>query len=81
LPYFPVVKTDQIATKIRVVIAKCDGISLNDAIHSGLKFHNQLFDVLLCFRCYPIAIASDISEIYLRIQLYPSDEPFHIGEI
>ena len=40
---FPVVKTDQVTTKIRVVFdasAKCDGISLNDAIHSGSKLHN-----------------------------------------
>jgi len=68
---FPVVKTDQVTTKIRVVFdasAKCDGISLNDAIHSGHKPHNQLFNVLLRFRHYPIAIACDISEVNLRIQ-------------
>jgi len=54
--------------------ATCDGISLNDA---GPKFHNQLFDVLLRFGCYPIVIACDISELYQRIQLHPSDKPFH----
>ena len=80
LPHFPVVKTDRVTTKVRVVFdasARCDGISLNDAIHSGPKLHNQLFDVLLRFRRYPIAIACDISEMYLRIQLYPSDKLFH----
>ena len=80
MPHFPVVKTDRVTTKIRVVFdasAECNGISLNDAVHSGPKLHNQLFDVLLRFKRYPIAIVCDVSEMYLWIQLYPSDRPFH----
>ena len=46
-------KSDWLTTKVRVVFdasAKYDGISLNDAIHSGPKLHRELFDVLLHFR-------------------------------
>ena len=52
-------------------------ISLNDMIHQGLKLQRELFDVLLHFRRYPVAIACDISEMYLRIRLYPEDKFCH----
>jgi len=80
LPHFPFIKTDRLTTKVRVVFdasAKYDGISLNDAIYSGPKLHRELFDVLSHFRCYPVAIACDVSEMYLRIHLYHKDKPFH----
>ena len=80
LPHFPVVKPDRSTTKIRIVFdasAKCQGISLNDAIHQGPKLQKELFDVLTRFRRYPVAITCDIAEMYLQIELPEEDRPFH----
>ena len=57
--------------------AKCNGVSLNDMIHQGPKLQNELFDVLLRFRRYPIAVVCDIAEMYLKIELGPEDRSFH----
>ncbi len=80
LPHFAVVKSDRTTTKTRIVFdasAKCNSVSLNDAIHQGPKLQTDLFDVLLRFRRYPVAIACDISEMYLRIKLCPEDTAYH----
>ena len=75
-----VVKSDRVTTKTRVVFdasAKCNHISLNDMIYPGPKLQRELFDVLLPFRRYPVAIACDISKMYLRIKLHSEDKPCH----
>ena len=46
-------------------------------INQGPKLQRELFDVLLRFRRYPVAIACDISEMYLKIRLYPQDKSCH----
>ena len=65
-------------TKVRIVSdcsAKCEGISLNDVIHAGPKLQRELFDVLIRFRCSPVALVCDIQEIYLQIEIEPEDRP------
>ena len=57
--------------------AKCNNISLNDMLHQGPKLQRELFDVLLRFRRYPVAIACVISEMYLKIRLCPQDKSCH----
>ena len=80
LPHFPVIRPDKDTTKIRIVFdasAKCQGTSLNDAINQGPKLQRDLFDVLLRFRRFPVAIVCDIAEMYLRIGISPKDQPYH----
>ena len=80
LPHFAILKYDRATTKTRVVFdasARCNNISLNYMIHEGPRLQRELFDVLLHFRRYPVAIACDISEMYLRIRLYPEDKSCH----
>ena len=80
LPHFPVIRPDKATTKTRIVFdasAKYEGISLNDKIHQGPKLQNELFNVLLRFRKYPIGLICDIAEMYLRIGLAKDDRPFH----
>jgi len=80
LPHFPIVKKDRSTTKVRIVFdasAKYNNVALNDVIHQGPKLQNDLFHVLLRFRKYPIALACDIAEMYLRVELYPKDRPYH----
>ena len=80
LPHFPVVRMDRTTTKTRVVFdasAKCNGVSLNDLIYHGPKLQKELFDVLLRFRRYPVALVCDIAEMYLQILLSPTDRSCH----
>ena len=80
LTHFAIVMPQKVTTKVRIVFdgsAKCGAVSLNDAIYQGPKLQHELFDVLLRFRRNPVAIACDISEMYLRIEVAPEDRPFH----
>ena len=80
LPHFPVIRLDKESTKTRIVFdasAKYDGVSLNDVIHQGPKLQRDLFDVLLRFRRFPVAVVCDIAEMYLHIGITPEDKPYH----
>ena len=80
LPHFPVIRPDKETTKTRTVFdasAKCSGVSLNDVIHQGPKLQQDLFDVLLRFRRYQVAVVCDIEEMYLRIGIGSKDKPYH----
>ena len=80
LPHFAIFKPNKATTKIRIVFdasAKYEGTSLNDMIHSGPKLQRELFDVLLRFRCHPVAVVCDIAEMYLRIQIPEADSVYH----
>ncbi|XP_074629536.1 uncharacterized protein LOC141887142 [Acropora palmata] len=78
LPHFPIVKMSKSTTKVRIVFdcsAKCTGISLNGVIHAGPKLQRELFDVLIRFRCNPVALVCDIQEMYLQIEIETEDRP------
>ena len=80
LAHFPVITPDKETTKTRIVFnasAKCNGVSLNDVINQGPKLQQDLFDVLLRFRRYPVAVVCDIAEMYLRIGISPEDKQYH----
>ena len=80
LPHFAIVKPNKATTKIRIVFdasARYEGTSLNDMIYSGPKLQRELFDVLLRFRCHPVAVVCDIAEMYLRIQIPEADRAYH----
>lgn len=79
LPHFAVLQPDKVTTKTRIVFdgsAKYNNKSLNDIIHQGPKLQNDLFNVLLRFRKHPVAVVSDVSEMYLQIQVKNIDRPF-----
>ena len=72
------VKSDTV--KIRIVFdasAKCQGISLNDAIYQGPKLQCNLFDVLMRFRRFPVAVVCDIVGVYLPIGISHENQPYH----
>jgi hypothetical protein len=80
LPHFPVVRLEKETTKVRIVFdaaAKFKGVCLNDFIETGPKLQNELFDVLLRFRKYDVALVCDISEMYLRVGIHETDRRFH----
>ena len=78
LPHFPVCRSERVTTKTRIVFdasAKFQGSCLNDELYPGPKLQNSLFDVLLRFRRFPVAVACDVSEMYLQIRIPPEDRP------
>jgi hypothetical protein len=80
LPHFPLVKMDRTTTKVRILFdasAKYKGESLNDHIHQGPKLQQELVDVLLRFRQHPVAVACDITKMYLHIYIAPEDRRYH----
>ena len=74
LPHFPVVREGRSTTKLQIVFdasAKYNGTALNDVIYQSPKLQNDLFNVLLRFRRYPVALICDIAEMYLRVKFMP----------
>lgn len=49
---------------------------MNDAICAGPKLQKDLFDVLIRFRRNPVALACDIKEMYLQVEIEESDRPY-----
>lgn len=72
LPHFPVIRMDKTTTKVRIVFdcsARTEGVSLNDVIYAGPKLQTELFDVLIRFRRNPVAVACDVKEMYLQVEM------------
>ena len=81
LPWFPVIRKDRDTTKIRLVFdaAAKDvrGVSLNSEIELTPNRLQDLFKVILRFRKFQFVVTSDVSEMFLRIRLDPSDTKYH----
>ena len=80
LPHFPIVKPDRQTTKTRIVFdaaARYKDVALNDFINPSPKLQNDLVNVLLRFRRYPVALVCDIAKMYLRIKLPEGDRAYH----
>ena len=78
LPHHAIVRQDRETTKIRVVYDgsakdKGESLSLNDCLHTGPNYIPLLFDVLVRFRSYPIAIIADIEKAFLMIHIAEKD--------
>ena len=78
-PHRAVIREEKSTTKIRIVYdlsAKNKGPSLNDCLYKGPVLTPLLFDVLLRFRVFQIAITADIAQAYLQILVDPVDRDF-----
>ena len=68
IPHHAVIRQDKVTTKLRVVFnasAKQDGPSLNDCLHAGPKFGQNIMDILLRFRVHKVVLAADIEKAFL----------------
>ena len=77
LPHHAVIRHDKSTTKVRVVYdasAKTDGPSLNDCLYSGPSLHRRIFDILVRFRTYPVALVADVEKAFLMIRVAESDQ-------
>ena len=78
LPHHVVVRQDPSTTKLCIVYngsAKSikDDYSLNDCLQIGPNFIPKLFNILIKFRSYPIAITADIEKAFLMVGISGSD--------
>jgi len=55
--------------------AKCDGVSLNDKLHTGPDLLNSLVGVLLQFREQRVGLAADIEAMFHQVQIIEQDQP------
>lgn len=78
LPHHPIVRTDHLTTKLRVVFdgsAKSDsGASLNDKLMVGPTIQDTLFDIILRFRMYQFVMTADIAMMYRQILVSDQDK-------
>ena len=76
LLHHAVVRQDKENTKVCVVYdasARAMGPSLNDCLHIGPKLNTKIFNILLRFRAYRIAIIADIEKAFLMISIAKKD--------
>ena len=75
LPHHPVLNAHK-PGKVRIVFdcaAQFKGHSLNSELLSGPNLTNDLTGVLLQFRKYPVALCSDIEEMFLQLRVPTTD--------
>ena len=80
LPFFPVVNKTRATTKVRLVFdcaAVYRGKSLNNQMYSGPNLLTNYIQIIHRFRKFVFALASDISEMFLRTRLAPEETRFH----
>ena len=55
--------------------AKCDGVSLNDKLHTWPDLLNSLVGVLLRFREQRVGVAADIEAMFHQVRIIEEDQP------
>ena len=77
LPHHAVVRRDKSTTKVRVVYdasaRSANGPSLNDCLLKGPKFNQLIFDLLIQFRSYKIALTADLEKAFLMVSVDEAD--------
>ncbi|XP_055909824.1 uncharacterized protein LOC129944422 [Eupeodes corollae] len=79
-PHQYVLRPESTTTKLRVVFdcsAKTSsGKSLNDILMKGPIMQDDLYSIILRFRCYKYALTADISKMYRQIVVNPNDRKY-----
>lgn len=80
IPHHGVVREDKLTSKLRVVLngsAKTStSVSLNDILHSGPNLQGNLFNIIINFRIFAIALSADIRQMFLCINVRECDRKF-----
>ena len=79
LPHLPVFR-NSIKTPLRICFdasAMFKGFSLNTMLYKGPNVYGNIFDILLRFRRYDIAINGDITKMFNQILLDYTDRKYH----
>ena len=73
LPHHPVIRRDKATSKVRIVYdasTRVNGPSLNDCLYAGPPFNQNIFDIILRFRC---ALVGDIEKAFLMVGITEED--------
>ena len=79
LPVLAMVNPERESTKLRVFLdseAKFSGFSLNDALLKGKMKMNDIFEIVLRFRCGKYTLG-DIRKMFWQIRIDAEDEKYH----
>lgn len=80
LPHHPVVKSESLSTKLRVVFnASCatsNKTSLNDHLHTGPKLQNNMMSILIRWRQHKYVYFADIEKMFRQIMVHPEDAKY-----
>ncbi|UYV73139.1 hypothetical protein LAZ67_10001934 [Cordylochernes scorpioides] len=80
MPHHCVLKEESTTTNLRVVFdaSACsdDSPSLNKALHIDPKLQTDIFDLLLRFRTFFVALSADIEKMYRQILIHPDDSDY-----
>ena len=79
LPHHPVIREDKDTTKVSIffdALAKGNGPSLNECLYKGPQLTPLIFDILLRFRTFVIALTADIEKAFLQISINPNDRDY-----
>ena len=80
LPHHFVLKAESSTTKFRVVFdgsaKSTSGFSLNDCLMVGPTIQDDLFTLLLRFRCHAVALKADIGKMYRQFRVGDRDADF-----
>lgn len=75
LPHHAVVNDSSLTTKLRVVFdasaRTSNGLSFNDIQACGPQIQDNLFNVVVRFRCQPFVLTADITKMYRQIEVTP----------
>lgn len=77
LPVFPVINP----YKLRLVwdaAAKVYGMSLNDFLLKGPDLNEEIWNILMRFREFPIAFCADVTEMFHKIEMALEDRKFQM---
>ena len=76
LPHHAVIRRDKKTSKVRIAYdasASENVLSLNTCLHTGPKFNQRIFDILLRFRMHKVALIADIEKAFLMITVDEKD--------
>ena len=77
VPHHAVVRADKETSKLRIVYdASSNSPSLNDCLEKGPCLLPLVFDILVRFRAYRVALISDIKQAYLNVEVNENDRNF-----
>ncbi|XP_055601798.1 uncharacterized protein LOC129750780 [Uranotaenia lowii] len=76
-PHHPVLRPDSTSTKLRTVFngsaATSSGLSLNDVLLTGPTIQQDIFNILLRFRCHKVVLTGDIQKMFRQIMVHKDD--------
>lgn len=80
IPHHGVIREDKTSTRLRIVLdASCktsSGTSLNNILHHGPNLQGDLFQILLNFRLFAVAMTADCRQQFLQIAIRECDRRY-----